>query len=513
MNKVRILFVEDSPEDLILFVRLFKKSGLDFTYEHVDSLEALTSVLQRDWDIVISDFHLSRFTAAEVVQFLAKERPEMPVIVVSGAISEEEAVDLMRLGARDFVRKDNYARLVPAIMREVREGEQRQAKHKAESELASSLELNHRVLESMEDAVLILDFQGGITSLNTNAVRGFRFPQERWQGVAFADLWPRAEDRENALASVQKASQASVGKFVGWHPVGDSEGRWWHTVVTPLSNPQKSTERILVIARDVTEDRRIQEELKHALMQAESANRMKTAFLANMSHEIRTPVGAMMGFSELFMDPSTTEEERKEYLEIIRRNGETLLKLLNEILDLSKIEAGHLEIESLNFSPTEIVNDVMTSLKLAAEHKGLNLFVDPSVNVPTEIRSDPTRLKQILLNLVGNAIKFTERGTVRIQMTSPSPSSLCFLIKDTGIGIPPEEQGALFKVFSQGDNSLTRRFGGTGLGLALSKRLARALGGDVVILKSEPGIGSEFLLTVSTCVVAHRVEFRESVTV
>jgi signal transduction histidine kinase/DNA-binding NarL/FixJ family response regulator len=231
------------------------------------------------------------------------------------------------------------------------------------------------------------------------------------------------------------------------------------------------------------------------------ANLVKSEFLANMSHEIRTPMTAIQGYVDLLLDTSLSASDRLKYLLTIRRNSDHLMRLLNGILDLSKIEAGKLTVERVACSPAQLVVDVASLMRVHATEKALGFSVEFATPVPETIQSDPTRLRQILLNLVGNAIKFTERGSVQIFVRCEKPDSgparLSFEIADTGIGLTKAQTRKLFAPFAQADSSTTRRFGGTGLGLSIAKRLATLLGGDITV-ESLPGRGSSFTLTVET---------------
>jgi signal transduction histidine kinase/AmiR/NasT family two-component response regulator len=244
---------------------------------------------------------------------------------------------------------------------------------------------------------------------------------------------------------------------------------------------------------------------------AEHANLAKSEFLANMSHEIRTPMTAILGYAELMLDPALAEPERRESVLTIRRNGEHLLAIINDILDISKIEAGQMTVEMIPTSPRVVLEEVCSLMQVRAANKGITLSKEISGPLPAGVRTDPTRLRQILINIVGNAIKFTESGAVRIHVVfqdGPAPV-LRFDITDSGIGMTEEQIGRLFRAFSQADNSMSRRFGGTGLGLSISRRLAQMLGGDVTV-SSEPGRGSTFSVTVSAEVLAAHDDQGES---
>lgn len=236
-------------------------------------------------------------------------------------------------------------------------------------------------------------------------------------------------------------------------------------------------------------------------------------FLANMSHEIRTPLGAILGFTDFLNDLELSHEERTKYTEIIHRNGQLLTQLIDDILNLSKVEAGHLEIESIETPLRRILSDISAIIDLQALEKGLKLEINYEPHVPDVIYSDPTRLRQILINLIGIAIKFTEKGFVRVTVKNNNPSTLepshiLFIIEDSGPGIQVEDRAKLFEWFTQADSSTTRKFGGTGLGLALSRRLARRLVGDVQI--DEPVVsGARFVASVATHLLSKKaVSFR-----
>ncbi|MCY2931668.1 MAG: ATP-binding protein [Planctomycetota bacterium] len=271
---------------------------------------------------------------------------------------------------------------------------------------------------------------------------------------------------------------------------------------------------VVGIVRDITDRKRTEDEIRLAKAAAEEANVAKSTFLANMSHEIRTPMTAILGFAEMIDNSlaccATCPEHRtcptpvqnKESIQVIRRNGERLLGLINDVLDISKVEAGRMEIERVPCSPVQIVEEAVSLVRVKAIEKGVSLDARYEFPLPATALSDPGRIRQILINLLGNAVKFSSTGRVEVVVRCAADlpagrATMAFAVQDTGIGMTGEQIGRLFQPFVQADSSTTRQYGGTGLGLAISKRLAEAMGGDIQV-SSSPGEGSTFTFTMKT---------------
>ena len=303
--------------------------------------------------------------------------------------------------------------------------------------------------------------------------------------------------------AVCKSVQAAGGNFEKTirvsSPATDCKGERWVSIKGQVTYDLSGNPlRMSGTAVDVTGMRKNEEELISAKLGADHANALKSAFLANMSHEIRTPLGVILGFSELLADAELASDERVEFAGTISRNGRHLSRLIDDILDLSKVEAGRLEIFRTEVDVENVSAEILENHSDRAAAKNVKLLLDISREVPIQVSTDIVRFKQIVSNLVGNALKFTANGEICLAVTSQTLEQKLMLkvvVLDTGIGISTEGQQNLFEPFVQADRARTRKFGGTGLGLALSRRLARALGGDIILSQSVPDQGSTFEFT------------------
>jgi PAS domain S-box-containing protein len=356
------------------------------------------------------------------------------------------------------------------------------------------------ILDQIQDACAVVDLRGNYLYLNAAFCSLFGTSKDRLLGTNFADH--RQDEGLLKLPAIyaQVYRTGEPVKAFAYRTTRGAEGTEAIFVEASVSlerDAQGQAVGFLSIFRDCTDRTLAEQEAVKAREAAEAANRAKGEFLANMSHEIRTPMNGVIGMALLALDTELTPYQA-DCLDTVRSSAESLLTILNDILDFSKIESGKLELERVPFSLSDIVGDALKPLAARSRHKGLELLSDIAPGVPTALFGDPTRLKQILINLVGNAIKFTECGqivvSVREDVRRGERTVLHFTVADTGIGIPANQHDTIFEAFRQADGSTTRRFGGTGLGLSISSTLVDLMGGRLWV-DSEPGAGSTFHFT------------------
>ena len=356
------------------------------------------------------------------------------------------------------------------------------------------------LVEHSEDAIISKELNGQITSWNAGAEHLYGYSAEEALGRSPMFLLPN--DRLDEEAAIDKEVRAgnSVQQLETVRRRKDATLVDVELTVSPVRNEQGDLIGISQIARDIRELRAWEQALRLAKAASDTANQAKSEFLANMSHEIRTPMAAILGFNDV-LSQTVDRPDEIDAVQTIRRNGEYLLELINDILDLSKIEAGRFELEQLEVSPVKLIADVITLMRVRARARGLDLKLEYATEVPESIHTDPTRVRQILINLIGNAIKFTEQGSVRfvvrLRQEPDQPARLQFDVIDTGIGMTEDQIGKLFRPFTQADSSTTRKYGGTGLGLSICHRLIPLLGGTVTVT-SQPGSGTTFTVTIVT---------------
>ena len=413
--------------------------------------------------------------------YIRKDGSRFPAVVSVTALRDAQGAIIGYL----LIGTDNTARKLV-------EEEQKQSDQK----LRDQQFYTRSLIESNIDALMTIDPAGIITDVNkqTEALTGCT--RDELIGAPFRDCFT---DPARADAGIRRVlTEKSVTDYELTARARDGKQTVVSYNATTFYDRSRKLQGVFAAARDVTERKRVERELQQAKAAAESASRTKSDFLASMSHEIRTPMNSIMGIADLLAKTALTPEQDK-YVQIFRRSGDNLLNLINDILDLSKVEASQLDLERTGFSLSDHLEKVIEMVAPRAQEKALTLVCEIAPGVSNDLVGDPTRLRQVLLNLLGNAIKFTEAGEVSLKVEPDGdpavPTALRFTVSDTGIGIPKAKLSQVFERFTQADSSTTRRFGGSGLGLTISRRLVELMGGRIWV-ESRVGEGSVFGFTV-----------------
>jgi len=530
-DTIKILLIEDNPGDVRLVQEVLAEArGITFELEYTDRLSVgLEYLTAGDIDVVLLDLSLPDSQGLETIERVHFHNLTIPIVVLTGYDDESFAITAVRSGAQDFLVKGDFSSLL--LVRVIRHAIERK---RAELKLQEAQKSIRNIINSSLDMIIAVDAGRRITEFNSAAESTLGYRREEIIGKHSSILFADAHE-DLAIQGDLKQS----GRFTGEVTNRRKDGTTFPSFISSSSMHDDLGNVIgyMGVSRDITEQKRAEEELNQAKDAAETlnrelmasnnllaaaienarkmaeiadlANRAKSDFLANMSHEIRTPMNAILGMSELLSERTLGDEEQ-EFVRIIRTAGESLLDLINDILDLSKIEAGQLDLELVDFDLTGITGGVVDMFSKKARDKGLELHRSIAADEPVYVNGDPVRLRQILINLMGNAIKFTSTGKVEVRVSVDGSIDvsdygdgnasddervrLLFEVIDTGIGIPPEKQETIFDSFSQADSSTTRQFGGTGLGLTISKRLVYMMDGDISV-SSQPGRGSTFSFT------------------
>lgn len=496
---IRILHLEDSPADAQLIQAMLKKSKVEFEYFFADNENDFNSILENQQiDIILSDYNLPDYSGTEAL-LLAKNRyPLIPFVFVSGTMGEDVAIESLLNGATDYVLKNRMERLGSAVNRAFKEAKAQKARLVAEKALLQSEENFHRSLSESPLGIRIDTVDGKTIFANKAFLDIYEFcsleefnvtpAKERYSTQSYAEHILRKEKRKNGeeisdyeLCIVRKNGE---NRFI---KVSRKEIIW------------DGVNHYQVINQDITDQKKLTSDLIAAKEKAEESDRLKTAFLHNISHEIRTPMNAIVGFSDFLNDPDLLPEHRKQYIDIIVMSSNHLLSIITDIISIATIEAGQEKIYETETNLNSTLEQIQKQFLLRAEKQNIVLNMYHTLpDTDFKILTDETKLVHVITNLIGNALKFTHKGHVNFGcnvVETMQTSSLQFFVEDTGIGIPSEMQGEIFKRFRQVENATTRNFGGSGLGLAITKAYVELLGGKIWV-ESEEGKGSKFYFTL-----------------
>lgn len=643
-GKLKVLSLEDSDLDFEIISLQLINAGYDLNISHVDNRNDFLSEIQNDtFDVILADFNLPQFDAFEALKLCNEFCPDIPFICVSGSIGEIIAIELLKMGAVDYVLKDRMERLPFAIKRAIKEAQEKKALKIAEHALHKSESIQRKLIANIGDVIIIIDKNGINKYISPNIENLFGWkPEEQvgkhtedvlhpddlkkakkfeakiikkhgtkgtlevrfkrkdgdyvWveitmvnllsdpeiQGVLgnYHDISERKKAEEslvNLKTAIDKSKVSVVitnseGKIeyvnpfftettgyslteclgqtpgvlnsgyhsaeyykVLWETIKSGETwegefynrkkngefYWENAIISPVENDKKVITHFVAVKTDITDAKKINQELLQAKVRAEESDRLKSAFLANMSHEIRTPMNGILGFAELLKEPDLSGEQQKYFISIIEKSGARMLNIINDIVDISKIESGQMRLENKETNINEQLDYIFNFFKPEVEAKGIGFSLKNALPVnEVNMFTDSEKIYAILTNLVKNAIKYTNEGTIEFGYvlknelkTTQNDSGyvLEFFVKDSGIGIPGDRHNAIFERFIQADiiDKMARQ--GAGLGLAISKAYIEMLGGKIWV-ESELGQGSTFYFTLPFRPTANTEKKLESVT-
>jgi PAS domain S-box-containing protein len=550
-TSIRVLIVEDSEDDARLILRELKKGGYDVEWKVVDTPQALDSALDEGrWDIILSDYQMPAFDGREALRLVHKKGLDVPFIVISGVLVEENAVEILKAGASDYVKKGNWARLIPAVGRELRETESRKERKRAQEEEAKAQERYRILFESAVEGIFQSSPSGRIISANPAMAQlfGYNTPDELINAVTDIphQLYVRSSTREELLHGVRTTGLLSG--FEAEFYRRDGSRIWISINCRGIFDDNGDLKLIEGFAVDVTERKQAEDdlakmnrqleklvavrtmdlerkaaELEQANLRLKELDQLKTDFLSSVSHELRTPLTSVLGFTKLIHrdfckkflpmtgcvgDAAVMGNRICANLDIIVHEGERLTRLVNDFLDLTRIEAGRMKWDEQCVLPSQVLAQAVNAVSgLYIENTNLELITDVPMDLP-EMFLDPDRMTQVIINLLNNAAKFTKTGTVTLRAgLNDARDTLEIRVIDTGVGIPEEDLEKIFTKFHQVKGQETQDIGicGSGLGLSISRHIVEHYGGTIRA-ESEVGKGSAFVLTFPLTLAAECAE-------
>lgn len=519
---VDILLVDDRMDGLIAMEAVLRDiPNLNLVLAQ-SGAEALSQIDKYNFAVILLDVQMPEMDGFETAQHLRndyKGHKDTPIIFVTAINTDDRyifrgyevgAVDYIFKPFEPYVLRSKVKIFVDLFLKNkklqqqaiiIRESERREKYFKLTELEVESLRQYRKLADSIPHIVWKARVEGTVDYFNhvwyryTGLTDGESIGSS-WQGAIHPDDLGRFLLNWMRSMGTQKAFEIEAR-------IRRHDGQWrWHWIIAVPDSIASEVLSWVGTCTDIHDRKMSEEKLVVAQQQAVSANMAKTYFLANMSHEIRTPMSAILGFTELLLSPKQNEFERQHAISTIHRNGKQLLNVIDEILDISKIEAGRLEVEIIEFNLTDLLYDIKSLLEIKTEEKRLELKFILETYIPERIQSDPTRIRQILTNIVSNAIKFTEKGAVQVRVRWNGDQLaydgvLEITVEDTGVGIKADQVERLFQPFAQVDSSTSRLFGGTGLGLAISQKLAQALGGTVMLERTQSDFGSTFKIQIN----------------
>jgi PAS domain S-box-containing protein len=497
-QEYRILIVEDVPSDADLAEREISKILPQRIFHRVETREDFIKALQDfNPDLIVSDYQMPAFNGMAALEIALELTPQVPVIMHTGSMNEDFAVECMKAGATDYVIKEHMKRLGPAVIRALEIKKVREERLVAESALSESELRFRRLTENADDIIyryeLYPERRFSYVSTAATRITGYS-PEEHYSDPELGIKLVHPDDQH--LLSIQSSDEETIRTPITLRWIRkNGEIIWTEQKNVPIYDKSGRLVALEGISRDITERKKSEEALQRAKEKAEESDRLKTAFLNNLSHEIRTPLNAIVGFSEFLNEPGISQEQIGHFTRIIRNSSDQLLSIIDDIVNISKIEAGQLETFDNKCNINQVLNNIYNQLLPKAEEKKIRFRFHPGLNEEEgTVITDKAKLEQILYHLTGNAIKFTDKGHVEFGC-SLKDGFLRFYVADTGDGIEPGLQEEIFMRFRQVEAGERRVKSGMGLGLPIAKAFVEALGGQIW-MESNPRAGTVVFFTL-----------------
>ena len=503
-TSIQILHLEDNDGDSQLIQLWLKKENINCDYLFADTEEDFRNILNNQKiDIILSDYHLPGYSGSEAMLLAKTHYPHIPFVFVSGTMGEEVAIESLLNGATDYVLKNRLVRLAPAIRRALRESRLQKEYQNAIDSLRQREEQYRTLVEGMNEGLMLSDNDDTIIFINQQTCNITGFLSEELIGKTCHKTLFDLENGKIILNKNELRQKGIKDIYEIELTRKNSDKIWIRCSGSPVYDDAGNVTGSVGVFENIDDQKKAEDErnkltqlLIKAKEKAEESDRLKSAFLANISHEIRTPMNGILGFAELLKVPELAPEVQERYIKIIEQSGNRMLNIINDIVDISKIEAGQMNIHLEETNVNHLLRDLYVFFLPEAGSKGLKLsYTTDLLNEKSIIQTDHTKLAQILTNLIKNAIKFTRSGSIEFGYISTvealHTTSLQFFVKDTGAGIPKDQTDIIFERFRQGSVSLTRAYEGAGLGLSISKAFVEMLGGRIWV-ESEIGKGSVF---------------------
>jgi PAS domain S-box-containing protein len=493
MEKIKILIVEDNKYDLELIVRELKKNDFEFEYTNVFNFEEVEKqISENPPDIIFSDFNLQGFTGIDVLNYRNEHAPFIPFIKITGTLSEETAVEIIKAGADDYVLKQNLSRLGPAVLSALEKMYLNRKKLYAEKKLKESEEKFSKIFHFSPVPACIINFQSGlIIDVNEEFCRFVGFKDSEAIGSYLFDFgFVNIEQYENEIKKILNEKNYLKNYE---HVVKVRSGSEKFVLTNFLKIILDEVEYVIIKFVDITQQKIVEKELSDAKQRAEEMNKLKTIFLTNLSHEFRTPLNGILGFSDMLAN-EITNAEQKTFIEAIQISGRRLLDTFNDLIDLSVIESGKVDLKKEAVNISSITRKVFQQFRRDISKK-LDLIIDiESEDLICKI--DINAYQKIINKLLSNAVKFTHKGYVKLALRKEERNNMEYInvtISDSGIGISAEDIEIVFDRFRQSSEGIKRNYEGIGIGLSIAKRFVELLGG-IITVTSRVGEGSQFII-------------------